>query len=143
MNDVANQTKMMTDRLLELRAKKEAIDAAKEIERKAREMEELELEVRFDAELGSRGSQFEIINTGELGEGCIVVKLGEEVLWKRFQNSKMNAEDIAALVRPCVVYPTLSKYDEITSRRSFLANRCANALATLYGVKIEANAGKL
>jgi hypothetical protein len=141
MNE-ATHNPTVSDRLAELRAKKEAIDAAREIERKAREVEELELEVRFDGELGPRGSQFEIINTGEIGEGCIVVKLGEEVLFKRFQNSKLTAEDAAAFVRPCVVYPSQSKYDEITARRGFIATRCANALATLYGVKLEANAGK-
>lgn len=141
MNEVSH-TPTAGDRLAELRAKKDAIDAAREIARKAAEIEETELEVRFHDELGPRGSQFEIVNSGDLGEGCLVVRLGEDVLWKRFQSSKMTPEDAAALVRPCIVYPTLPKYDEITARRSFLATRCANALATLYGVKLEANAGK-
>lgn len=141
MNEATNNA-TVTDRLVALREKKQAIEDAREVLRKAREVEELELEVRFDAELGPRGSHFEIVNSGELNEGCIVVKLGEEVLWKRFQNSKMSQDDAAALVRPCVVYPDLSKFEEITARRSHLVVRCANAVATLYGVKLEANAGK-
>lgn len=126
----------------ELRKRKEEREKLREKARKAREAEVLQLEDRFETDLGPRGSAFEIVDSGELGEGCIVVKLGEEVLWKRFSASKMNPEDVEQFVKPLVVHPSREKYDEIVGRRGALAIRCAHALATLYGVKLEANAGK-
>lgn len=132
-----------SDRFEELLAQKAEREKARAAAKAARAVEELELETRFDGELGPRGSQFEIIDSGDLGEGFLVVKLGEEVLWKRFTASKMTSEDANQLVRPCIVYPAKEKYDEITARRGALVNRCANALATLYGVQTEVSAGKL
>lgn len=132
-----------SDRLEELMKQKAEREKTRAAAKAARAVEELELEARFDSELGPRGSQFEIVDSGDLGEGFLVVKLGEEVLWKRFIASKMTSDDANNLVRPCVAYPAKEKYDEITARRSALVTRCANALATLYGVQTEVSAGKL
>lgn len=139
---MSTEEKPLEERMAELRAKKDAIDAAREVARKVRAVEEMELEVRFDGELGSRGTMFELVDSGDLDEGFIVVKLGPEVLWKRFTSSKTTNEDVHELVRPCVVHPSPAKYDEIVARRPALGVRAANALATLFGVKSETNAGK-
>ncbi len=133
----------MASTLAELKAKKAELDEARESAREARELEGLELEIRFTAELGPMGSQFEMVDSAELGEGFLVVKLGPEVLLKRFVNSKTNTpEEVAQFVRPCLVHPEPEKFDEIASRRPALVIRAAHALMTLYGLKKEAEAGK-
>ena len=129
--------------LAELRAKKQELDEARAKAREVRESEALELEIRFSEELGPKGSQFEIVDSGDLGEGFIVVKLGPEVLLKRFLASKTTTpEDVAQFVRPCVVHPEKETFDEIASRRPALAARACHALMNLYGLKKEDDAGK-
>lgn len=131
------------ERLAEKRAAKAKRDAEAEKERDASELERLELEERFEKELnGKRGRAFMIVDASDLGEGCIVLKLGEDVLWNTFSKSKMNVVDTDAFVVPCVVYPSVDQYRGITKRRAFIADRCASALATLYGVKADVEAGK-
>ena len=129
--------------LAELRAKKQELDEARAKAREAREIEGLELELRFSEELGARGAHFELIDSGELGEGHIVVKLGPEVLLKRFLATKTTTpEDVAQFVRPCVVHPEPETFDAIVSRRPALAVRASMALLNLYGMKKEEDAGK-
>ncbi|MDQ2782607.1 MAG: hypothetical protein M3Y26_08770 [Actinomycetota bacterium] len=127
----------------ELREKKLALDEARAKAREARELEGLELELRFSDELGPRGAAFEMVDSGDLGEGFLVVKLGSEVLLKRFVASKTTTpEDISQFVRPCLVHPAPELFDEIVSRRPALASRAAHALMNLFGLKKEDEAGK-
>ncbi len=108
-----------------------------------KELVQLELEERFEKELnGRKGQAFMIVDASDLGEGFVVVKLGEDVLWTAFMKSKQTAMDIDIFVTPCVVYPSVDDYRKLTKRRAFLADRCATALATLYGVKADEAAGK-
>jgi hypothetical protein len=127
------------DRLAAARVAKEAKDVAAREAAAARELEVLELETRLEKELGPRGAYFEIVETLE---GPIAVKLGEAVLHTRFQASKIQDADVHEYVFPSVVHPTKEKYLEIVGRRPGVALRCANALATLYGAKANADAGK-
>ncbi len=127
------------EKLVAARAAKDAREKSKAEAAQARELESLELEEKYDKELGPRGAFFEIVDTIE---GPIVLKLGEAVLHTRFSESKVTAADIHEYVYPCVVHPTKEKYLEIVGRRPALALRCANALATLYGAKANADAGK-
>lgn len=109
-------------------------------------LEGLELEEKYERELGPVGQEFQIVDATDLGEGFVVLRRGEEVLWKRY--SKLIAKetetevDTRDFVLPCVVHPAKEKYDEIVSRRPFIASRCANALGSLYGVKRRAEEGK-
>jgi hypothetical protein len=118
-------------------------DTARKAERDAAELVKLQLEDRFEKDLnGRRGQAFEIVDVSELGEGHIVVKLGEDVLFNAFKASKMDVVDLDSFVTPCVKYPSIDQYRQIVKRRAFIADRCANALGTLYGIKAEADAGK-
>ncbi len=123
-------------------------DAAKreeavQAERDAAELAKLELEERFEKELGGRkGQAFMIVDASDLGEGHIVLKLGEDVLFNAFKASKMNVVDTEMFVVPCLAYPAVDEYRKITKRRAFIADRCASALGVLYGVRTEAEAGK-
>lgn len=105
-----------------------------------RELEVLELEARFTAELGERGSQFEIVPTIE---GAIVVKLGPSVLQKKFNSAKNTSDaDVHDFVSPCVVHPSVERYTEIVDRRPGIAWDCALALQKLFHGKDEAATGK-
>lgn len=129
----------MKERLAAAREAKEKKDAARAEAAAARELEALDLESKLEGELGPRGEHFEIVETVE---GPIAVKLGEGILHTRFQASKVTDTDIHDYVFPCVVHPSKEKYLEIVGRRPGIALRCANALATLYGAKAQAEAGK-
>jgi len=137
-----------SDRIAELREAKAKRDAAREEkEEKANELEYLELEAKFDAELGPRGRAFEIINATSLGEGFIVLKLGSGILWRNFEKALQKKDgpsvvDVESLIIPNLVHPSPEKYRQIVMDRPFVADRCASALGDLYGVKAEHDKGK-
>lgn len=118
------------------KAKKEKAEAEAA---EARELEVLELEASLEKEYGPRGTGFEIVETVE---GPIAMKLGEAVLHTRFAGSKVDEPAIHEYVFPCVVHPAKERYAEIVARRPGIGLRCANALATLFGAKANADAGK-
>jgi hypothetical protein len=133
----------LLERLAAKRADAAKREIARQADRDAAELERLELEERFERELrGRKGQAFMIVDASDLGEGHVVVKLGEDVLFTSFTKSKMNVVDVDAFVTPCVVYPSLDQYRQIVKRRAFIGDRCASALGTLYGVKAAEDAGK-
>ncbi len=128
------------ERLDAARAAKEKKEAAAREASDARELEVLELEAKLEADLGPRGAYFEIVETLE---GPVAVKLGEAVLHTRFQGAKDITDTVLHdYVFPNVVHPAKEKYLEIVGRRPAIALRCASALATLFGLKANADAGK-
>lgn len=130
----------LKDKLAAARATKEANERAKAAALEATELATLELEFKLEKEHGARGVGFEIVETVE---GPIAVKLGEGVLHTRFQASKdMSDSTIDEYVRPCVVHPSKEEYLAIVARRPAVAIRCASALASLFGAKANADAGK-
>jgi hypothetical protein len=123
---------------------KATLDEARAKADEQRKVLELELELRFENELGPRGEEFEIVSTTS---GPVVVKRGEPVQYKRFQatmrgDKEPTPEDIYAYVSPCVVHPTKSEFDHLLNRRPHIAMRCANALISLQGFKEESDRGK-
>jgi hypothetical protein len=127
------------EKLAAARAAKETRQNAAKEAAAAKELALLELEERLEKEHGARGAFFEMFDTVE---GPVAVKLGEAVLHTRFQASKMEPSDLHDYVHPCVVHPSKEKYVEIVDRRPAIAQRAALALATLYGVKANEDAGK-
>ncbi|MBA2683809.1 MAG: hypothetical protein H0U66_04905 [Gemmatimonadaceae bacterium] len=93
------------------------------------------MEDKYEDELGPINRAFVIVDASDLGEGFVVLKLGLDVQWNAFKASKMNVVDTDMFVAPCVVHPTLDAYHALVKRRAFVADRCAGALATLFGVK--------
>lgn len=114
-------------------AKREEVLAA---EADSAELERLELVEKFEQELGRDGRDFAVVDVSDLGEGHVVVKLGEPVLYKAFTNSKMTEMDIDAFVFPCVVHPTKDVYRKLAVRRPGAVQRCLLALSKLYGLKV-------
>jgi hypothetical protein len=130
----ASQSDDLAQRLatkLEARAKREQ---EREQQVKARQLEALELEERYESELGPIKKYFDILETSD---GPIVLKLGESVLFKTFKAklaSKPDAslEDMHAFVFPCVVHPSKDRFLEITGRFPGLLVICMSALLALY-----------
>jgi len=125
--------------LLKRREEREAARAEKV---KALKIERLELEERFEKELGPMGEQFAIVDATHCGEGFVVVKLGESVLHKQFMASKMEESDYHEFVFPTVVHPGKDQFTQMAARRPGLRAECAVALLSLYGVKLKGDAGK-
>ena len=127
------------ERLAKAREAKAAKEKAAAEAAEMLELETLELETSLEKEHGPRGFGFEIVETPE---GPIAVKLGDSVLHKRFSESKIDEASMHDYVYPCVVHPAKDKYLEIVGRRPGIVLRCANALASLFGAKANADAGK-
>lgn len=127
-----------------LREQLEKIQASREAESDARELQELELVVRFEQEIGARGREFELVSTPD---GPIVVKRGEFVLYKKFQasmkgSSEPTPEAVFAYVSPSIVYPDKETFNRLVDAKPYYAVRCASAQASLHGAKSEADRGK-
>ena len=131
------------ERLQVARAAQAKREARATEEAESAELEKFDLIERFEKELHGRlGRAFEVVDLTALGEGFVVVKLGDQVHWRTFESSKMNAMDTDVFVVPCVVHPSIDEYRKVIVRRPFVATRCATALAGLYGVKSKDDLGK-
>jgi hypothetical protein len=114
----------------------------------AAQLEGLELEDRFTKELGRLGVAFAMVDATEQQEGFIVVKLGSDLAFRAYVDAVTVGEgspaaaDLYAFVGPCVVHPTLEEYAEIVRRKGFIANRAAEALASLHGTRKKKIDGK-
>jgi hypothetical protein len=126
----------------ELLAARETKLKAREAARKASRIEGLKLEAKFEEERGAIGAEFQIVDASELGEGFIVLRRCEEVLWKRYMGSKQTPGDQHDLVMPCVLHPSKERYLEIIARRAYIEDRCANAIGSLQGVRVRHEEGK-
>jgi len=104
----------------------------------------LRAEREWAAKLGGPvGEAFAVVDGG--AEGPIVLRLGEFVLYKRFQaaiDPKITLEACDFFVRPCVVYPDAAKFGEIVERRAGLLFSCATELGNLFGKNEAATRGK-
>lgn len=126
----------------QLREELAAIAAKREARRADLEVEALELELRLEGEIGPKGKMFDVVDVSDLLESPIGIRLGDSVLHKRFTTSKMTQEDAEAYVAPCVVHPSKEKFLELAQMHPAVVDRCAGALAALFGLKIRDNAGK-
>lgn len=145
MSDQPKVPAEMQKRLAELRQKKAKKEAAREDRAAADELVELELEEKFEKELGGeRGVVFEIIGTPD---GHVVVKLGEWVAYKRFTLAKRvndlpTPEDIISFVESNRVYPDREKFMAIVNKYGAVATRCASAITTMHQGRRKEDEGK-
>ncbi len=126
-----------------LLSEKAAREAARAKALEAREILVLELEERFEKELGGpMGSEFDIVHTGFL-ESPIVVKRPSAVEHKTLTSAKdLTDAMIGNYVRPNVLHPSKEEYLAIVDKRPALNARCANAMTALQGNNATAEAGK-
>jgi hypothetical protein len=130
--------------LAELRERKAEREKARKVDNENAEIERLTLEEKFETELGGPvGRAFDIVDASGLGEGYVVLKLGEAALLNAFMSAKENdAVTTEAFVLPNVVHPTRDEYRKLVMRRPVIAARCAGALVELYGLKAKDDQGK-
>lgn len=137
--------KTMTDD--ELAAERDKRDKARSDSGKKRQRLIMELELRFEDELGGGlGVAFAMVQTPE---SPIVVKLGQAILFKRFVSSKKDKqtgdlpmETIEQFVQPCIVFPDLPTYEAIVDKHKGVPYLLANKLAALYQGDEEGAGGK-
>lgn len=132
---MSNETKTLEQRKAEFEARK--VQREKDAEAVREKIELVALD--FDERLGPRGADWEMIETTE---GPIVVVVGSQSAFKKFQESKKGPTDVENFVRPLVKYPEAKDYAAMVDKRPVYAIRCANALGTLYGMKGESESGK-
>lgn len=130
------------DRRAELLAKKVEREKQREAEAEAHKLLLLELEDRFEEEVGVRGRDYEIVDLGKWGEGAIVVALPKSVHIRAFRNSKMNEPQKWDLVKACLLYPEVDKLKEVAARRDFVISHCANAACELHALDMREREGK-
>lgn len=132
----------VSERLAQLREAKAKREIARQKALRDNELQLLELEAKYESELGPRGEEFEIVDASDIGAGIVVVKLGESVLWTRYTAGKMSEADTLDFVTPQIVFPERERFLALANRRGHLATRCANAIASLHGMKVQAETGK-
>lgn len=92
---------------------------------------------------GPEGSAFFIHDTGDLGEGMFVVKLGDTLRLKAFMDvDNPTDSDRYDLLEGCVVHPAKEQFQTICNRRPALYIELSNRLAKLYGLKLRTDEGK-
>lgn len=129
------------EKIARLQKDKDDREKRRDEERKARDAQALELEAKFETELGPRGVKFDLLTT-ELG--IFVVKLGDFVAHKRF-NSKgkdVSEEDVFALIMPSIVHPDPFTAKGILKEHAGIAWDLAVLMQDLYRAKGRAQAGK-
>lgn len=131
---MAPAEKSIDELLAEKELAKEKREQGRLAQAKARRLQALELEEKYEAELGARGKYFDIVATIE---GPIVVKLGEAGLFKTWQTkvatkAAPSLEDCHAFVIHNVLHPSKEQFNKITSDFPAVIVTCANALTALY-----------
>ena len=123
-------------RKAEREAKADAADQARELER-------LELEEKYEKELGPVGEKFVIVAAAH--RGSIVLKLGTNVLFKQFEsgteaNQKkgfggptgITEETCTQFVKPNVVHPSVKEFLSIVDELPGVLYTCTGMLKALY-----------
>jgi len=136
-------------KLDELRKQRQKRDDAREAKRRENEIQELELEAKYEKELGPRGVAWNLIDLTNLDEGFVVVKAGDTKEHKQFTAAVGRAKDkpipdeaFVAYVVPALVYPPREAFLAIASKRHEVWARAANAIGDLQGFVQRENSGK-
>jgi len=126
-------------RRAEIAAARSAYEAATAAERElAEETQALADEQAIQAaelEHGLVGRKIAVVKTDA---GVIIVKRPHMNTFRKFQDhGEANTETNLKLVRPCVVYPDLVRFDEILAEVPYALSKCANAVSYLAGFRKE------
>ncbi len=91
-------------------------------------------------EHGPIGTKIAVVETRL---GAIVVKRANHLHFKRFQDAEsLKVVTIEKLVRPCLVYPDVSTFEQIMEELPAVWVPLANAISDLAGAKSKEAAGK-
>lgn len=146
MSDGTSATETVQARLEAVRAKREEIAKARRALEASRSAEqELLDETRAladeqaihaaEIEHGPIGRRFMAVKTDA---GTILVKRPHMNTFRKYQdNGESDSASLEKLVRPCVIYPDLARYEEILAEVPAALMKCANAVTYLAGVRKE------
>lgn len=99
----------------------------------ARAEQEAELDMRYTAKLGTRGVDFEIVNTIK---GIFVLRKPDWTVAKKYNSipaDKQTDEDVSAYVHPHILEPASNVARAIMQEHGGITYRCAGALHSMYG----------
>lgn len=142
------------EKLAAARARKAEREAKLDQADVERELLSLELEERFEKELGGAcGEKFVVVQAGH--RGPVVLKLGISVQHKAFnatvdENQKrgiggktgLTEECCTKFVKPSVVYPEIGEWQSIVEELPGVLYRCTAALASLFDGDRDRTRGK-
>jgi hypothetical protein len=136
------QVTSVSEQLATLREAADALKLRRAAGAQLLELEALQLEAKYEAELGPRGVKVDIVSNAI---GSVVVKLGDNVAYKRFLRGDLKdrtEEDAAALVTPYVVHPARTEYLAMAAAHGGVHWQCAFAMLKMYDARGTETAGK-
>lgn len=147
---MSDEEKTLSERHAEAVERHRTREEAKAQKQMAHELLGLELVERFEKDLGTKDEQFKMVDLGSIGEGFVVVKLGESLYQKKLEQAvaslkkgqTLSDADLEQYVNFCVVYPPIVEFRALCNRRPNVLSRTANALAYLFGQAREADESK-
>ena len=132
------------DELRELRAKRAALAAAREA-REAQRIADEQIAAEKQDVIDNEAIEAAEIAHGPVGKkimvvktdlGAIIVRRPKQAAFKRFQDTgSLKYDELEKLVRPSVVHPSLSAFDQIMEELPATMLRCADAVSVLAGVR--------
>jgi adenylate kinase len=140
------------DKLTRLRAEAKALVDAREVKAAAaaddRELAQAEQDLADEqaltdaiAKYGALGDKIQAVKTDA---GLVIVKKPNHVAFRRFQDDTTKSmASVEVLVRPCVVYPTGARLDQmLEDRPAILSPGLSDAVCLLAGIETKRLAGK-
>jgi hypothetical protein len=127
--------------LSEARAQREeARSIAEQLENETRALRDEQAIAKAEEEIGPQGKRIMCIQTDM---GVVIVKKPHAVSFRKFQDKgETDHEDLLKLVSPCLVYPSKEQFAVLLDDLPATLQRCANAVATLAGVRVKEVTGK-
>jgi septal ring factor EnvC (AmiA/AmiB activator) len=111
-----------------------------EAEAEERALKDEQILDELAAKHGPVGKKIRRVDTRE---GMIVVKAPPRAHFQRYQDKGATDEEaFQKLVRPCLLYPDKSRFDQICEEVPATLLKCANAVCALAGIGKEDVAGK-
>lgn len=149
--DRVSQASTDSAKLGELRAKRRALESAREaraVERAStdaiaaeeRAIADEEAIAAAETEHGEVDKKIRIVRTPA---GTVIVKRPNNVLFRKFADQgKSDVDDLERLARPCIVYPTIDQFDRMLTDQPAILIDVANAVTYLAGVRTKEHAAK-
>lgn len=135
LTEAAKQLRALRAQRAELQAARETLEAdaleAAALEREQRALADEQALGRLVAEHGAIGVKLQTVETDR---GLVVVQRPHALKWRRFQDrGSFTVDDVTALVRPCVVHPSLAEFDLLLDELPATLSRIASAVVELAG----------
>lgn len=132
----------LEERLAEVREARDKKAQAAAARAAEREVEEFELEQKFEQETGGkRDEKFAIVDFGN-DVGFVVLVRGASVLYQRLMGSKIELGDRSTFVLPQVGYPERERFKELANEYLAMWDVCCDELAVLHKARKSKLAGK-